>query len=160
MTQCQSIHALLHTILRLAAEAHPYPGRLRPGYGSYLSSIARAHHRNGRQSLGSVMQRTAAVIQMLEPEAVSLIFFIMESIELINRDLMEAVKILPPFPAAAKIIIQIRIRTLLAELWRYIERAHCQHINTVAGDGAERRSDRDGRINPCVILGTRLDAKL
>ena len=88
---------------------------------------------------------------MLDLEAVCLVLFIVERIQFIDGDLVEAVEIRPPFPAGAKVIVQVSIGTLLAQFGSHIECAHSQNVDTVTGNGTECSGNRFH--NTCVNAG-------
>jgi len=88
---------------------------------------------------------------MHDLEAVGLIGSIVECVQFVNGNLMEAVKVGPPFPTAAEIVVQIGICALLAQFGSHIESTHGQNIDAVAGDGAE--SGGNGFHNTCMDAG-------
>ena len=128
-----------------------------PLFGIYQTGVfiiersALAHQRNRGGAFGSVIQLAAAVVQVLDLEAIGLVFFVIESIQFVNGDLMEAIEVRPPFPAAAEIVVQERICALLAQLGSNIEGTQGQHVDTVAGNGTECCGNRFN--NTCVDTG-------
>ena len=82
-----------------------------------------------------------AVAQVLHLEAVRLVLLVVEGVEFVDGDLVELVEVRPPLPAAAEIVVKEGVRTLLAKLWRHVERAHREDVHAVAGDGAEGGGD-------------------
>jgi hypothetical protein len=71
------------------------------------------------------------IAELVYLKAVCLVLLVIKGVQLVNSDLVETVKIRPPFPAAAKIIIQECICALLAQLRGHIECAQCQNIDTI-----------------------------
>ena len=88
---------------------------------------------------------------MLDLEAICLVLFVIKGVQLVDSDLMEAVEVRPPFPAAAKIIVQECVSTLLAQFGGNIESTQSQHVDTVAGDSAECGGNRLN--NTCMDAG-------
>ena len=82
-----------------------------------------------------------AIAKMLHLEAVLLVFFVIEGVELVNGDLVELVEVRPPLPAAAEVVVEERVRALLAEFGRDVERAERENVDAVPRDRAERRGN-------------------
>ena len=101
-----------------------------------------------------------AVAEVLHLEAVRLVGIVVEGVELVNGDLVELVEVRPPLPAAAEIVVEKRVRALLAELGRHVERAHREDVDAVPRDRAERRGNRldDARMDARTLRRGDVDA--
>ena len=98
LVSAQTLDFLLHLVLDFAAYlALPFPS---PG------SLSLAHERDGREALGAVVELAVAVAEVLHPEAVRLVFLVVEGGEFVDRDLVELVEVGPPLPAAAEVVVQ------------------------------------------------------
>ena len=73
------------------------------------------HERNRGQALRAVVEFAVTVAEMLHLKSVRLVLLVIEGVELVNGDLMKLVEVRPPFPAAAEIVVEVRIGALLAE---------------------------------------------
>ena len=84
-----------------------------------MSSFAHLRHR--REALRAVVQLAVAVAEVFHLEAVRLVFLVVEGVQLVDGDLVELVEVGPPLPAAAEVVVQERVRALLAQLGRDVE---------------------------------------
>ncbi len=75
---------------------------------------------------------------MLDAEAVLLVGFVVKRFQLVDGQLVELVKIVPPLVPAAQLRAQVRVGNVAPHLRRNVERAHRQHVHAVAGDSAQR----------------------
>ena len=96
-------------------------------YRSKISSFAHERHRG--QSLRTVVEFAMAIAEMLNLEAVGLVLFVIECVEFVDGDLVELVEVGPPLPAAAEVVVEEGVRTLLAQLRRHVERAHRKDVH-------------------------------
>ena len=121
---------------------------------------ALAHERDGREAFGTVVEFAVAVAEVLHLEAVRLVLLVVEGVELVDGDLVELVEVRPPLPAAAEIVVEERVRALLAEFGCHIERAHRENVHTVSCDGAERGRDAldDARMHAWALRRGDVDA--
>ena len=84
--------------------------------GLYRSLLPLHHQRHAAEALRTVVEFAVAVAKMLNLEAIGLVLFIIEGVELVNGDLVELVKVGPPLPAAAEVVVEEGICALLAKL--------------------------------------------
>ena len=81
------------------------------------------------------------ILVILFPKSVLFISFVIESFQLVYRQLMKFVKIMPPFVTAAEFRIQVCVRNIAAHLRRHVKRTHRENVYSVARDRAKRRGN-------------------